>query len=342
MHEARFWEGAEAARVRCGLCRFRCLIDDGQRGVCGVRENQQGVLYTLVYGRSIAAHVDPVEKKPLFHFHPGSKTYSIATAGCNFRCLHCQNYEIAHLPRRQLVMVGEELPPAEIVRRAKAAGCRSISYTYTEPTIFFEYAFDTAVLAKEAGLDNAFGTNGYITEEALTAIAPYLDAANVDLKGFSETFYQELAGATLQGVLDSLRVYRRLGIWTEITTLIIPGYNDNDQDLRGIARFIAEELGVATPWHVTAFHPANQLRDRPRTPEESLHRAWSIGREAGLHYVYQGNIAGAGENTHCPGCGRMVIERQGFRLLSVQLRDGKCRFCAAEVHGAGMGKGVLR
>jgi pyruvate formate lyase activating enzyme len=337
MHEARFWERADNARVKCGLCRFRCLISDGQRGVCGVRENREGVLYTLVYGRSIAAHVDPVEKKPLFHFHPGSKTYSIATAGCNFRCLHCQNYEIAHLPRRQVLVVGEELTPAEIVGRAKEAGCRSISYTYTEPTIFFEYAYDTAVLAKEAGLDNVFVTNGYITEEALTAIAPFLDAANIDLKGFSEEFYSELAGASLQGVLDSLKVYRRLGIWIEVTTLVIPGYNDNDKDLRGVAQFIASELGSDTPWHVTAFHPANQLRDRPRTPAESLHRAWTIGREAGLNYVYEGNIAGGGENTLCPGCGRTVIERQGFRLQSVQVRDGKCRFCAAELHGVGMG-----
>jgi pyruvate formate lyase activating enzyme len=334
MHEAMFWAKAEGGKVRCSLCRFRCLIAEGQRGICGVRENTDGVLYTLVYGRSIAEQVDPIEKKPLFHYHPGSTSFSIATAGCNFRCLHCQNYEISQLPRVRREIPGRDLPPVEIVRRAQAAGCRSISYTYTEPTIFYEYAFDTAVLARQAGLGNVFVTNGYITPEALEHIAPYLDAANIDLKGFSEKFYREVAGATLAGVLDTLKVYKRLGIWIEVTTLIIPGHNDDEADLKGIARFIVEELGSETPWHVTAFYPTYKMLDRPPTPVSTLRRARQIGLKAGLKYVYEGNIPGeGGENTICPGCRRTVIERRGFRLGTVSLRDGRCGFCGVPLDG---------
>ncbi len=337
MKEALFWERKEDQKVHCSLCRFRCLIAEGQRGICGVRENQAGVLYTLVYGRSIAESVDPIEKKPLFHYYPGSLSFSVATAGCNFRCLHCQNYQIAHLPRTSRTIAGHDLPPEEIVRKAVDAGCRSISYTYTEPTIFYEYALDTAVLAKKQGLGNVFVTNGYITEEALTRIAPYLDAANVDLKGFTEKFYREVAGATLQGVLDSLKVYRKLGIWIEVTTLIIPGHNDNEADLKGIARFIAEELGREVPWHVTAFYPTYRLQDRPPTPVETLRRARDIGLDAGLRYVYEGNIAGeGGENTFCPSCGREVIERFGFRLGEIQIINGRCSFCKEPLDGVGL------
>jgi len=334
MREAMFWEKAEGGKVRCALCRFRCLIAEGARGVCGVRENRGGVLYTLVYGRSIAENIDPIEKKPLFHYLPGSTSFSVATAGCNFRCLHCQNYEISQLPHNLPEIPGRDLPPAEIVRRALAAGCRSISYTYTEPTIFYEYAYDTALLARAAGIGNVFVSNGYITPEALAQIAPVLDAANIDLKGFSEKFYREVAGATLAGVLDSLREYKRLGIWTEVTTLVIPGHNDSTADLQGIARFIAEELGPETPWHVTAFYPTYRMLDRPPTPAETLRRARQIGLDAGLRYVYEGNIPGEqGENTLCYACGRTLIERRGFRLGAVELRDGRCGFCAAPIDG---------
>ncbi len=334
MHEAMFWAKAEGGKVRCSLCRFRCLIAEGQRGICGVRENTDGVLYTLVYGRSVAEQIDPIEKKPLFHYHPGSTSFSIATAGCNFRCLHCQNAEISQLPHLRRDIPGRELPPAEIVRRAQAAGCRSISYTYTEPTIFYEYAFDTAVLAHQAGLGNVFVSNGYITPEALEHISPYLDAANIDLKGFSEKFYREVAGATLAGVLDSLKVYKRLGIWIEVTTLIIPGHNDDVADLKGIARFIAGELGPETPWHVTAFYPTYKMLDRPPTPVATLRRARQIGLEAGLRYVYEGNVPGeGGENTRCPSCQRTVIERRGFRLGTVAVREGRCGFCGVALDG---------
>ncbi|HEX9874604.1 MAG TPA: AmmeMemoRadiSam system radical SAM enzyme [Deferrimonas sp.] len=337
MHPAMFWERAEGGKVRCGLCRFRCLIAEGQRGVCGVRENHGGSLMTLVYGRSIASHVDPIEKKPLFHYHPGSLSYSVATVGCNFRCLHCQNYEISQWSQVPGPIPGEDLPPAEIVRLALAAGCRTIAYTYTEPTVFYEYAYDTAILAREAGIGNVFVTNGYTTPEALGGIAPWLDAANVDLKGFSEKFYREVVGATLAGVLDTLKVYKRLGIWIEVTTLVIPGHNDDVADLKGIAGFIVNELGAETPWHVSAFHPTYKLLDLPATPVATLHRARQIGLDAGLHYVYEGNIPGSGgENTSCPACKKVVIERQGFRLKSCHLRQDLCQFCGCRVDGVGL------
>lgn len=338
MQPARFWEPAPAGKVRCNLCRFRCLIADGQQGVCGVRENRQGALFTLVYGKAVAAAVDPIEKKPFFHVLPGSRTFSIATVGCNFRCLHCQNHDISQWPHSGKPLPGHDLPPARVVAEAQARGCAAIAYTYTEPTIFFEYAYDTAVQARRAGLMNLFVTNGYITSEALGAVAPYLDAANVDLKGFSERFYRDVAGATLNGVLDTLRDYRRLGIWLEVTTLIIPGHNDSPGELREMAGFIAGELGPDTPWHLTAFHPTYRLQDRPPTPAATLRLAQRIGREAGLDYVYLGNLGGGeGADTHCPACGKVVIRRSGVRLHEMALRNGRCGSCNRIIAGVGLG-----
>lgn len=337
MREARFWEPAPAGKVQCRLCRLRCLIAQGQRGVCGVRENRDGVLYTLVYGKSVTEAVDPIEKKPLNHYLPGSRTFSIATVGCNFRCLHCQNHEISQWPHSGKPLPGHELAPEQVVSQALARGCLSIAYTYTEPTIFFEYAYDTAVLARKAGLGNVFVSNGYITAEALQAIAPYLDAANIDLKGFSPRFYQEVAGANLNGVLDSLREFRRLGIWLEVTTLVIPGLNDEPNELREMARFIAGELGCDTPWHLSAFHPTYRMLDRPPTPASSLRLARRIGLEAGLNYVYLGNVAaGEGEDTLCPGCGRAVISRRGVWLQGMALDNGNCGYCGTAIPGVGM------
>jgi pyruvate formate lyase activating enzyme len=335
MREAMFYDKMEGNKVRCGLCRFRCLIADGCRGICGVRENRSGTLYTLVYGTAVAEHVDPIEKKPLFHFLPGSRSFSIATVGCNFRCLHCQNYAISQPDEgKSLRITGSDLPPALIVEKALAAGCSSISYTYTEPTIFFEYAYDTAVLAHEAGLKNVFVTNGYITSEALAHIRPFLDAANIDLKGFSDRFYREVVHAMLAEVLASILEYKRAGIWIELTTLIIPGWNDSDEELRGIARFIAEQVGVDTPWHVSQFYPTFKLIDRPRTPVETLRRARQIGLEAGLRYVYEGNVPGeGGESTYCPGCGELVIRRVGYTITGNVLRDGICPHCKSVVDG---------
>jgi pyruvate formate lyase activating enzyme len=337
MKEALFYEKADGNRVHCGLCRFRCLIDDGRRGICAVRENRGGTLYTLVYGKAVAEHVDPIEKKPLYHVMPGSRSFSVATVGCNFRCLHCQNYSISQPERETLRITGNDLSPEEIVKKALASGCRSISYTYTEPTIFFEYAYDTAVLARKAGLRNVFVTNGYITPEALSFIRPFLDAANIDLKGFSDRFYHEVVHAMLHEVLDSIVEYKRQGIWIELTTLIIPGWNDADEDLRGIADFIAEKVGVETPWHVSQFYPTYKMTDRPRTPVATLRRARQFGLDAGLRYVYEGNVPGeGGENTHCPECRALLIKRHGFSVEKNRIEAGKCPECATVIDGVEM------
>ncbi|KAB0669420.1 AmmeMemoRadiSam system radical SAM enzyme [Oryzomonas sagensis] len=336
MKEALFYEREEDSRVRCGLCRFRCLIADGARGICGVRENRGGTLYSLVYGKLCAEHVDPIEKKPLFHVMPGSRSYSIATVGCNFRCRHCQNYSISQVGRDEPI-TGVEQTPQEIVQRARKNDCRSISYTYTEPTIFFEFAYDTARLAKEAGLRNIFVTNGYISKEALAMITPYLDAVNIDLKGFSESFYRDVVHARLSEVLDSIIQHRNQGIWIELTTLIIPGLNDSDAELQGITAFIVDNLGVDTPWHVTQFYPTYQLTDRPRTPVDTLRKAREIGRAAGLRYVYEGNVPGeGGENTRCPSCATLLIERYGFSIGTNRIRNGACPDCGAAIAGIGI------
>ncbi len=336
MKEAMFYEREPGGRVRCGLCRFRCLIGEGARGICAVRENRGGTLYSLVYGKLCAEHVDPIEKKPLYHVMPGSTSYSIATVGCNFRCRHCQNYSISQVARDEPVR-GAEQAPQEIVKRAATNRCRSISYTYTEPTIFFEFAYDTARLAKQAGLRNVFVTNGYITAEALATIAPFLDAANIDLKGFSEGFYRDIVHAPLSEVLDSIIEYRKQGIWIELTTLIIPGLNDSDTELQGIAEFIVTNLGADTPWHVTQFYPTYTLTDRPRTPIETLRRARDIGRAAGLRYVYEGNVPGeGGENTFCPSCSALLVERYGFAIRTNRIKNGACPDCGATIAGIGM------
>ncbi|TRO80325.1 AmmeMemoRadiSam system radical SAM enzyme [Trichloromonas acetexigens] len=334
MREAMFWEKLDSDRVRCGLCRHACVIPPGKRGICGVRENREGQLLSLVYGRLIAENIDPIEKKPLFHYRPGSRSYSIATVGCNFHCRHCQNAEISQWPHTGRAIPGREVPPEEVVDAALDAGCRSISYTYTEPTIFYEYTYDTALLAHEKGLGNIWVSNGYTSTAALERIAPVLDAVNVDLKGFTEKFYHEVAGATLSGVLATLRDYRRLGIWLEITTLIIPGGNDSDEELAAIARFIAEELGDQIPWHVTAFYPTYKMLDHPPTPTATLRRARQIGLEAGLKHVYVGNVPDAiGENTYCPTCGELLIERHGFRLGEIHLEHGACGKCRTPLTG---------
>jgi pyruvate formate lyase activating enzyme len=333
MKEALFYENSGGNSVRCGLCRHCCRIADGSRGICHVRENRGGTLYSLVYGRVIAEHADPVEKKPLFHFLPGSGAFSIATPGCNFRCRHCQNFSIAQVPADTTFSMPQR-KPQEIVESAVRSGCRSIAYTYTEPTIFFEFALDTARLAQKAGMRNIFVTNGYLAAEPLAAIAPYLDAANIDLKAFSEKTYREICGAGLGGVLDSICAYKKHGIWIELTTLIIPGLNDSDTELGETARFIAENTGVDTPWHVSRFHPTFRMTDRPPTPVTSVLRAAAIGRAAGLNYVYTGNIqTGRGENTICPGCQQTVIARDGFTVTAERLQKGCCPDCGAAVAG---------
>ncbi len=334
MHKASFCENLGGCVVRCGLCRFRCTIPAGARGLCGVRENRDGILYSLVYGKVVAEQSDPVEKKPLFHLLPGSATYSIATAGCNFRCLHCQNASISQVADSAQLIRGNDRTPAEIVAAALASGSESISYTYTEPTIFYEYARDTAELAVQAGLKNLFVTNGYITAEALAGIAPVLHAANIDLKGWSERFYREVVRATLREVLDSIVEYRRLGIWIELTTLLIPGYNDDPGELREMAGFIAGHLGCDVPWHLTAFHPTYRMTRVPPATASQLQAAREIGIAAGLAYVYTGNAyCPGGEDTLCPACGVTLVRRSGFGMLENRLRQGGCAACGASIAG---------
>jgi len=337
MKPASFYEKLEDNRVRCRLCRHNCIIAEGKRGFCSVRENRDGILYSLVYGYPCSYHVDPIEKKPLFHFFPGSKAFSIATVGCNFRCLHCQNYEISQMPQEEKRIVGERILPEDVVDMAEKSGCRSISYTYTEPTVFYEYAFDIAKLAKTRGIYNNFVTNGYIEEEPLKAIRPYLDGANIDLKGFDKDFYKRQCKAELQGVIDTIKLYKSLGIWIEITTLIIPGYNDGEDELKAIARFIKDETGVETPWHVSAFYPTYKCLDAKRTPAKTLKRTREIGMETGLRYVYEGNIPGSdGENTYCYNCKRPIIKRFGYTILEYNLKEGACIFCNTKIDGIGL------
>jgi len=337
LKEAMFYEKLDGNVVKCNLCSHRCgRITNSKRGICGVRENRDGTLYSLVYGRVVARAVDPIEKKPLFHFLPGSRAYSIATVGCNFRCRNCQNFEISQMPRERNVIIGEDVAPEEVVAAAKRYKCESIAYTYTEPTIFFEYAYDIAKLASKEGIKNVFVTNGYITEEALVEIKPYLDAANIDLKSFSDEFYRKNCGARLGPVLDSIRLHKSLGIWIEITTLIIPTLNDSEENLRKIAEFI-KDVGEEIPWHISRFHPMYQLLDLPRTPIASLHKAREIGLEVGLRYVYEGNVPGeVGENTYCYECGKPLIRRHGYTILENKIKNSECSYCGAKIDGVDM------
>lgn len=335
MKEAGFYKKIGGGKVKCVLCSHYCTISPGRRGICAVRENRDGILYSLVYGKVIARHIDPIEKKPLFHFQPGSRSYSIATVGCNFRCLHCQNYDISQYPKGYPDIPGEDMTPEQVVRDAELSGCKSIAYTYTEPTIFLEFAYDCAVLAHEKGLKNVFVSNGYTSPEATEIIAPHLDGNNIDLKG-DDNFYKKVCGAKMQPVLDTIKLMKQLGVWVEVTTLVIPDYNDSGEFLKWTADFI-KSVDPAMPWHVTQFYPTYKLTDKPRTPVNILRKARETGIETGLKYVYEGNVPGeGGENTYCPSCGQLLIERFGFALTSVNLRDSRCNACKARIEGIGM------
>lgn len=320
--------------IRCDLCAHRCLIKPGRKGICLVRKNVNGTLYTMVYGRTVAENVEPVEKKPLFHFLPGTSAYSIATVGCNFRCRFCQNWQISQALREEHYLMGHEAPPEAIVQEAIRSGSASIAYTYTEPTIFFEYAYDTAKLAHEKGLRNIFVTNGYETPECIDMIAPYLDAANVDLKAFSDRYYRRVVGACLEPVLEALRYMKQKGIWIEVTTLVIPFLNDSEVELRSAAEFILRDLGPDTPWHLSRFFPAYKMDEWPPTSGEKLLKARQLGKEVGLHYVYVGNLPGGDrEDTYCPQCHERLIRRRGFEVLENKLDKGACSNCGAPIAG---------
>ena len=333
MKEAMIYEKLEGSDVRCHLCNHNCLIKNNHTGICAVRENREGILYSLVYGRIISLNIDPIEKKPLFHFLPESTSLSIATVGCNFRCKHCQNYEISQYPREhKLSIPGKDTTPEEIVNAAIQNNCKSISYTYTEPTIFFEFAYDCAKIAHEKGVKNVFVSNGYTGKEAVKLIAPFLDANNIDLKG-SDKFYRDICGARLDPVKETIRLMKALGVWVEVTTLIIPDLNDSEKDLTDIAEFISS-VDPAMPWHITQFYPTYKLLDKPSTPVSKLRWARKIGYEAGLKYVYEGNVPGeGGENTFCPSCKYLLIERFGYSISKNLIKNSRCPKCGSFIEG---------
>ena len=338
LKEAVLWEAAEGGAVRCKLCSHKCLIADGKTGRCCVRRNVGGVLYSLTYTKVCAAHVDPIEKKPLYHFYPGSRSFSIATEGCNLRCEFCQNWQISQSPVEQARINGEPADPGQIVDAAVRSRCRSISYTYTEPTVFMELAADCGRLAKEKGLANVFVSNGYQTVEAVDFAADWLDAINVDLKAFSEDYYSRLCKARLEPVLETIsHIAKNTTIWMEITTLLVPGQNDGDEELKALADWLVREAGPHVPWHVSRFYPQYKLAEADPTPLASLLRAYEIGKAAGLHYVYTGNVPGSlEENTFCHLCGCLLIERSGYTLGRNDIRDSCCPKCGTKVAGVGL------
>jgi pyruvate formate lyase activating enzyme len=332
-HDAMLWEPLDDKQVHCHLCGHECRIKPDALGLCRVRRNVDGELKTLNYESIIAANIDPIEKKPLFHVLPGSESLSVAAVGCNFQCDFCQNWQISQSPRDGGALDGQPAPPEDLVAAAVNHNCRSISYTYTEPTIFFELAYDTARLAGEKGLGNCFVSNGYMTPQAVETIAPYLTAINVDLKAFREETYQQVMRASLQPVLDCLRALRAAGVWVEVTTLVVPGMNDSDEELTQIAEFIASLEGDV-PWHVSRFRASYQRTDGQTTPLATLERATEIGLSAGLRFIYCGNVAGhASESTFCPSCSEKLIDRQGFMVSRNDLDAGTCPHCRAEVPG---------
>lgn len=332
MKEALFYEKVNDNVVECFLCPHNCRIKPNERGLCSVRENKDGKLYSLVYGKTIAEHVDPIEKKPLFHLLPGSSSYSIATAGCNLSCRNCQNWEISQVDKNAAIY-GKNTTPEKIVENALNAKCKSIAYTYTEPTVFYEFAHDCSKIAHSKGLKNIFITNGYINSEPLEKIAPLLDACNVDLKSLNEQTYKKICGGKLEPVKKSIALMKKLKIWVEITTLVIPTINDSLEELKSIAQFI-KSLGDEIPWHISAFHPAYLMKDIPPTPASTLRKAREIGIKEGLKFVYTGNIPDEeGENTYCYKCKNLLIERYGFFIIQNKVKNNKCFNCNAKIYG---------
>lgn len=336
LKEALLYEKLEGEKVHCFLCSHHCRIPNGSFGICNVRENREGILYTHAYGELVAQNIDPIEKKPLYHFIPGSRSFSIAAIGCNFQCGFCQNWQISQVREaKKLGLDSQEVKPEDVVRQAKRSGSESISYTYTEPTIFFEYAYDISQLAKKEGLFNIFVTNGFMTEEMIHMIHPSLDAANIDLKSFSDDYYKKICKARLAPVLKSIELMRRLNIWIEVTTLIVPGQNDSEEELRKIAGFLAG-VDKAIPWHISRFYPQYKMDHLESTPIRVLNQAYEIGKQAGLRYVYVGNVPGEGNNTYCYQCKNLLIERYGFSIQEYRMREGRCPDCKSPVDGVGL------
>jgi len=320
-----------SGKIVCQACAHSCKMEEGEYGICGIRKVQNGELTLLTYGLAAAVNIDPVEKKPMFNFLPNTKAFSFGTVGCNLSCKFCQNFDISQYPQEHEHRVfGKELPPERIVELALENECKSIAYTYNEPIVFFEYTYDTAKLAHEKGLKNIYVTSGYETHKALDLLAPYIDGMNIDIKGFTEEFYRDICGAKLKPVLECVKYAHKKGIWVEITTLLIPGKNDSDEEIRNIAKFIAE-VDPTMPWHLSAFHPMYKMLDVPSTPLSTLRRAYEIGKEEGLKYIYVGNIDDEDhESTYCPKCGKRVIDRQGRigQYVTNELdENGTCPYC---------------
>ena len=331
-HEASFYEQLQDNEIMCGLCPFGCKVKDGERGRCRVRENRGGKYYTLVYGRPVALNNDPVEKKPFFHVYPGSKVFSIATVGCNIRCKFCQNWEISQANPSDVRV--RYVSPGVIAATAKRVGSTAVAYTYSEPTIFYEYMTDCAKAAKDLGLGNIMISNGFMQPEPLKQLAPLMSAIKIDLKAFNQQFYGKVCGGLLTPVLDTLKRLKGHGVWFEIVVLLIPTLNDNMDDIRRMSEWIVKELGPNVPLHFTRFHPCYKIRNLPRTPPRTLHRARSIAMASGCNFVYTGNMPGGeGESTYCPKCKTNVLRRYGHMVISNELAKGKCHKCGGPIPG---------
>lgn len=331
MKEAQLYSRLENRQVHCQLCAHSCKISESKFGFCGVRQNILGILYTHNYAKLAAVNIDPVEKKPLYHFLPGSSTFSIAGAGCNFRCGFCQNWEISQLSSINQYL-GEDFSADQAIKLARQNNCRSIAYTYTEPTVYFEFVLETAKLAKAASLRNIFVTNGYLSRKAISWLSPYLDAANIDLKFFKEESYQRICLAKLGPVLDSIRLLNAAGVWIEVTTLIIPGENDTPEELTAIAKFVAS-VNKDIPWHISRFHADYNFKDYLPTPESTLKLAYDLGIRQGLRYVYVGNFGPWGQDTLCARCGKLLIKRDGLQISEAHLAKNRCMFCQTALAG---------
>jgi pyruvate formate lyase activating enzyme len=332
---AVLWEPLADKKVHCFLCNWNCHIDDGKLGHCRVRKNIDGRLFSLNYDKVCSANPDPVEKKPLFHFQPGSRTFSIAAPGCNFQCEFCQNWQISQVALDEPDLEGQAIDPKELVDAAMKTGCSSMAYTYTEPTIFMELCAACAKPAKEKSLKNIFVSNGYMTIPAIEYAKDWLDAINVDLKAFSETYYRKLCKASLEPVLETItHIARNTNIWMEITTLLIPDENDSEEELKQLTSFLVNQVGPDVPWHVSRFYPNYHYLDSTPTPSESLLRAYEIGTSAGIKFIYIGNVPGGGhENTLCPECGKLLIKRAGYTITKNEITNGRCPACGIQIPG---------